>query len=170
MRVAAAFALALLTTSCGYKVAGKADLLPKSIQTIAIPAFSNVTTQYKLTDRLPLEIGREFLSRTRYRVVSDPAEADAVLTGAVVNVFSGVTNVDSQTGRASAVQLSCILQVALRERVTGKVLFNQPSLEFRQRYEISTTAEAYFDESSPAFQRLSRDVARTIVSSVLEMF
>jgi RNase P/RNase MRP subunit p29 len=169
MRVALA-AMAIVLSSCGYKVAGKADLMPKSIQTIAIPAFSNITTQYKLTDRLPLEIGREFIARTRYRVVADPTEADAILTGSVVNVFAGVTNLDSQTGRASAVQLVCILQIALRERVTGKVLYNQPSMEFRQRYEISTTAEAYFDESTPAFQRLSRDVARTVVSTVLEMF
>jgi hypothetical protein len=160
----------LLLTSCGYKVAGKADLLPKSIQTIAIPAFENITTQYKLTDRLPLEIGREFIARTRYRIVSDPADADAVLSGAVVNVFAGVTNFDPVTNRASAVQVSAILQISLRERASGKILFQQPSVEYRQRYEISTTAEAYFDESSPAFQRMSRDVARAVVSTVLEMF
>ena len=162
--------LVLGATSCGYHVAGKADLLPKSIHTIAIPAFNNITTQYKLTDRLPLEIGREFISRTRYRVVTNPAEADAVLTGAIVNVFAGATNFDPATGRASAVQVSCILQIALRERTTGKLLLERPNMEFRQRYEISTTAEAYFDESSPAFHRLSRDVARSVVSTVLEMF
>ena len=165
------FALAALSlSSCGYKVAGKADLLPKSIVTIAIPAFTNITTQYKLTDRLPLQLGREFIARTRYRVVSDPAEADAVLTGSVVNVFAGATNFDPASQRASAVQVSCILQITLRERLTGKVLYNQPNMEFRQRYEISTTAEAYFDESTPAFQRLSQDVARTVVSAILEMF
>lgn len=170
MRLALAAAVALTLSGCGYKVAGKADLLPKSIQTIAIPAFGNITTQYKLTDRLPLMIGREFLGRTRYRVVSNPEEADAVLSGSVVNVFAGATNFDPATSRASAVQVSCILQLTLRERATGKVLYSQPAMEFRQRYEISTTAEAYFDEASPAFQRLSQDVARTIVSAILEMF
>ena len=170
MRLGPALALAWLMTGCGYHVAGKADLLPRSIQTIALPAFTNLTTQYKLTDRLPLQIGREFIGRTRYRVVSNPADADAVLSGAVVNVFAGATNFDPATGRASAVQVSCILKLSLVERTTGKVLFNQPGMEFRQRYEISTTAEAYFDEGSPAFQRLSQDVARTVVSAILEMF
>jgi hypothetical protein len=170
MRIALVLAIALGATNCGYRVAGKADLLPKSIQTIAIPAFNNITTQYKLTDRLPQELAREFLSRTRYRVISDPREADAVLSGAVINVFAGATNFDPFTGRASAVQVSCIVRVTLQERVSGKVLFDQPNLEFRQRYEISTVAEAYFDESSPAFQRLSQDLARTVVSSILERF
>jgi len=158
------------TTGCGYKLAGKADLLPKSIQTIAVPAFANITTQYKLTDRLPLAIGREFLSRTRYQIIGDVTQADAVLTGSVINVFAGVTNFDPVTNRAAAVQVVCILQLALRERATGKILFDRPSMEIRERYEISTTAEAYFDESSPAFERLSTDVARRVVSAILEMF
>src|SRR5438552_767428 len=54
-----------LISSCGYHVAGKADLVPKNVKTIAIPAFTNVTTRYKLTDRLPEAITREFISRTR---------------------------------------------------------------------------------------------------------
>ena len=47
------------------------DLIPKTIHTIAIPAFTNVTTRYKLTDQLPEAIAREFISRTRYRIVTD---------------------------------------------------------------------------------------------------
>ena len=45
-------------TSCGYHVAGKADLVPKTVNTIAIPAFGNITTRYKLTDHLPEAISR----------------------------------------------------------------------------------------------------------------
>ena len=58
------------------------DLIPKTVHTIAIPAFTNPTTRYKLTDQLPEAIAREFISRTRYRIVSDPNPADAVLKGA----------------------------------------------------------------------------------------
>jgi hypothetical protein len=50
------------------------------------------------------------------------------------------------------------------------VLFNRPNLEFRERYEISIDPKQYFDESQPAMQRLSRDVARTVVSAILENF
>ena len=44
----------------------------------AIPAFGNKTTRYRLTERLPAAIANEFISRTRYRVVSDPAQAAEV--------------------------------------------------------------------------------------------
>jgi hypothetical protein len=43
-------------------------------------------------------------------------------------------------------------------------------MEFRQRYEISVDQLAYFEESDVALARLSQDVARTLVSSILENF
>ncbi len=155
---------------CGYKVAGKADLLPKNLHTIAIPAFSNSTMQYKLTDRLPNALAREFIARTRYQVIADENAADMVLTGAVANVMAFPTTFDPLTGRAAGVQVQVVLQVTLRERATGKVLYSQPALDFRERYEISTDPQAYFDESAPAFERMSRGVARNTVSAILEMF
>jgi hypothetical protein len=43
-------------------------------------------------------------------------------------------------------------------------------MDFRQRYEIAVDQTAYFEESDVALDRLSRDVARALVSSVLEAF
>jgi hypothetical protein len=162
--------VALLATSCGYHVAGRADLVPKNIQTIAIPAFKNVTTRYKLTDRLPEAISREFISRTRYHIVSDPDQADAVLRGSVLSYTSYPTIFDPATGRASGVQLQVMLQVSLVERASGKVLFNRPRIEVRERYQISTDPSVFFEESDAALDRASQQTARQVVSSILENF
>lgn len=157
----------LSLTGCGYHVAGKADLLPKNIHTIAIPAFGNVTTRYKLSERLTASLAREFISRTRYKIVADPGEADAVLSGSVLNFFSFPTVAEG--GRSAVVQAIVIMQVEMRSR-SGTVLFTRPNLEFRERYEISVSSQAFFEESEAAMDRLSRDVARSVVSSVLEAF
>jgi hypothetical protein len=162
--------LVLLNASCGYHVSGKADLMPKSIHTIAVPAFGNATTRYKLSDRLSAALTREFISRTRYRIVADPNQAEAILSGAVINFFTYPTVFDPATSRASGVQAVVILQVTLTDRSNNAVLFNRPSFEFRERYEISLDPRAYFEESDPAMDRLSRDVARSLVSAVLENF
>jgi outer membrane lipopolysaccharide assembly protein LptE/RlpB len=165
-------AVALLVgglTSCGYHVSGHADLIPKSIKTIAVTPFGNVTIRYKLADRLSADIAREFLERTRYRVVANSKDADATLSGAVVNFGSYPTTYDPVTGRASGAQVSVSLQLLLMDK-TGKVLFNRPGMEIRERYEISVNSATYFDESGPAMDRLARDVARSVVSAVLENF
>ena len=162
--------LALLWSGCGYHVSGHADTLPKTIKTIAVPPFSNNTTRYRLTERLPAAITREFLSRTRYKVVGDPKDADAVLNGSVITYAAFPTTFDPATGRASAVQVYVHLGFTLTERATGAVLYSQPNFEARERYEISTDQRAYFEESDPAMDRLSQYVARMVVSAVLEKF
>ncbi len=161
---------ALLSVSCGYHVSGRADTVPKTIHTIAIPAFHNTTTRYKLTDRLAEAISREFLTRTRYKIVTDVNQADAVLYGNVVNYFAYPIVFDQAAGRASVVQFSVILSAKLVERTTGKELFSRPSFEMKQQYELSSDQRAFFEESDVAIERLSRDVARSIVSAVLENF
>ncbi|HET8547844.1 MAG TPA: LPS assembly lipoprotein LptE [Bryobacteraceae bacterium] len=169
-------ALGLVSAGCGYRVSGHGDLLPQNMRTIAVPAFANLTTRYKLTERLPAALAREFISRTRYRVVADPGEADAILNGAVMNFYVFPNIFDQASGRAAGVQLGVNLQLTLVERGTGKVLFSRPNMEFRQRYEVHADQQNqqsqlnYFEESETALERLSRDVARTVVSAVLEAF
>lgn len=169
-RTFACFAALAVLPGCGYKVGGKSDLIPSSVRTIAIPAFGNVTTRYRLTESLPGAIGREFLTRTRYRIVADPNEADAILSGAVVNFISGVTIYDAATSRAVGIQVSVYLNLTLTDKASGKVIYKRENMEVRQRYESSSDQVAYFDESDVALERLSREVARQVVSTVLEAF
>jgi len=172
MRKTSAALLSVLAcaTGCGYHVSGRSDIMPQTIHTIAIGAFANRSIQYKLAQRLPADITREFIERTRYKVVTDPKTADAVLDGAVLNFVSYPIVTDQSTGRATVVQCSAYLRITLTERATGKVLFTRPSLEARERYEISVDPQAYFDESGAGMERLARDVARDVVTSILEKF
>jgi outer membrane lipopolysaccharide assembly protein LptE/RlpB len=160
----------LLLASCGYKFAATDTVLPKTIHTIAIPAFNNLTIRYKLTDQIPEAISREFLTRTRYKVVSDPNTADAVLRGGVLNYSFNPTIFDPATGRAAYAELRVSLSVTLTERATGKVLFERKNFDVRETYQISPDATQYFEESDPALKRAGQQVARSIVSAVLENF
>ena len=170
MKAAMAAAAVVLLSSCGYHAGGRGDLLPKTLQTIAIPPFTNATTRYKITDLLPEAITREFISRTRYKIVTNPDAADAVLRGAVTNFVAAATVFDPTTGRASAVDIHVYLQLSLVERATGKVLFTRPYMDVRERYQISVDPGAFFEESDPAIARASEQTARQVVSAILENF
>lgn len=157
-------------SSCGYHVGGKASLLSTNVKTIAVMPFSNITTRYKISDRLAGAITREFIHRTRYAMVTNPDHADAVLRGSVINYVGFPSIFDPTSGRAAGVQLSVTLQISLTERATGKVVYDRPNFEIRERYEVSTDQAQYFEESDFSMERLSRDVARTVVSQVLNAF
>ena len=159
-----------LAAGCGYHVAGNADAVPKSIHTIAVPPFKNLTVRYKLTDYLAESVSREFISRSRFMIVPDESKADAVLNGAVISYISFPIIADQRTGRATAIQLIVTMQVSLVNRATKEIIFSRPTFDFKQRYEISVDQQAYFEESNAGLQRLSADVGRDIVSAVLENF
>jgi lipopolysaccharide assembly LptE-like protein len=162
--------MALALTSCGYHVGGKADLVPKSIQTIAIPAFSSPSTRYQLSDLLTNEIGREFRARTRFRIVSNPAQADAVLNGIVTAVYTYPAVSDPTSGKSTSVGVTTTLNLRLVERATGRVLYSNPAFNVKSYYAIATDPHQVFNESGPAFRRLSEEAARDIVSAVVENF
>ena len=160
----------LILASCGYKFAATDTALPRTIHTVAIPAFINSTTRYKLSDQLPEAISREFLTRTRYKVVPDPDTADAVLRGTVITYAFNPTIFDPATGRAAYAELHVTLTISLTDRATGKVLFERKNFDVRETYQISPDATQYFEESDPALRRAGQQVARSVVSAVLENF
>jgi Lipopolysaccharide-assembly len=161
-------ALGLL--SCGYHVAGKGDLIPKGIQTISVPAFTTMSSRYRLVDLLPQQISREILAQTRFRIEADPSEADAVLNGTITGVQIGTSVVDPTTAKTSIVQITVYVTVKLVQRATGKVLFAQTNAPFRQNYNVAIDPHQFLDESGPAFDRLARNMAHDIVSAMMEGF
>jgi outer membrane lipopolysaccharide assembly protein LptE/RlpB len=169
LRTLALVLCAASLAGCGYHVGAQGDMLPKDLRTIAILPWGNGTTQYKLSGYMSQAVSREFLSRTRYNVVADPAKADATLSGSIVNTFTSATIYDPASGRGTGAQITVVLQVRLVGK-DGKVLFNRPNLEFRDRYELAIDPRQYIDESQATLERISRDVARTVVSSILENF
>lgn len=164
-----AAALALLA-ACGYRVTGQGDMLPKSIKTIAVPAFGNVTPRQQLARLLTTDVTRQFISRTRYHVVDDPNEADAVLTGTLIAFDVNPIIFDPASGRATTVHVRATVRLTMTERATGKVIFTRPTMQWDERYQVSISPQAYFDESGTAIVRVSQSLAQAIVSAVLEDF
>jgi hypothetical protein len=172
----------LLATSCGYHVGGTADMVPKSIRTISIPAFRTNTTRYRLVDTFPETIGREFAARTRFRVEHDPSAADAVLNGNILSVIIFPSTTNPTTGIPTSISVRVTLSVTLIERVSGRVLYTRANWPLTGNYAVASDAvnaggvvvasgtHQFFDESGPAFDRLTRDMASQLVSAVVENF
>ena len=161
---------AALAVGCGYHVAGRTTRLPATVKTIAVPAMENRTSRYRIEQLLTEAVVREFLSRTSYRVVADPAGADAVLHGKVTALESSALLFDTTTGRATTMLVTVRCEVVLEERETQNVLYRNDNFLFRNEYEISTDVNSFFEEQDPALRRLAQDFAKRLVSAVVEGF
>jgi hypothetical protein len=110
------------------------------------------------------------VTRTHYHIVNSSTDpADATLNGTVLSTYTAPLTYDSQTGRAASVLVTVSMKVALTDK-QGKVLYQNPSYVFREQYQVSRELASFFEEDSPALQRLSQEFARTLVSNILEGF
>lgn len=159
---------------CGYALAGKGSFLPSYIQTIGIPEFTNRTTVYNLETQLTQKVRSEFIGRGKYHIVPESAGVDAVLTGEVVSATPSATSF-TPGQLASRYTVTLIARVTLRDLRDNKVLWDNPGLVFRQDYDVQSGSSAldpsaFFAQDRDAFERMSTDFARTIVSAILEAF
>jgi outer membrane lipopolysaccharide assembly protein LptE/RlpB len=169
-------------SGCGYHVAGRSDALPKSIHVIAVPALENKTSSYRIEQKLTAATIHEFLAKTSYRVVSDPANGDAVLRGKVLSLEAVPLLFDTASGRATTMLVTVKCEVTFEERETGKILYHTNNFVFRNEYEIPSvltpstgqvnpnTIAGFFEEQDPALDRLAQDFATRLVAAVTENY
>ncbi|MCI0623401.1 MAG: LPS assembly lipoprotein LptE [Acidobacteria bacterium] len=160
--------LFLANTGCGYRLAGRATAIPANVDSVAIPIFTNKTTKYRLEQRLTSAVVDEFIARTRYRVIPDPSQAKALLTGEVTEFTS--TPVIFAGGAGATFLVTVRMRVTLKDTATQKLLFENNNFYFREEFEISRGSREFFPEEGPAMDRLAREFSRTLVSSILEAF
>jgi hypothetical protein len=161
---------AFLGSGCGYHIAGRAANLPSDWRTIAIPAFKNDTTRYRLEQRFTEAVIRQFLQRTKYRIMQDPASADAVLHGEVLAIETAPMLFDATTGQVTTTLVTVHTKVLLVDNQSQKTVYENDDMVFRDEYQISSDVQSFFEEQDPALERMSRDFAAQLVSNVTEKF
>jgi outer membrane lipopolysaccharide assembly protein LptE/RlpB len=162
--------IALTLMGCGYHTAGHATRLPASVRTIAVPVFINQTQTYRIEQLLTRDVVRELLARSKYRVANEAGEsADATLKGTVISAQASPLTYDAQTGRISSAIVTVSMKISLTDR-DGHTLFENQNYTFRQQYQVSREVTSFFEEETPALQRMSQDFARTLISDLTEAF
>jgi hypothetical protein len=158
----------MLVDVCGYHPAGKGKSLPPYVKTLAIPIFKNHSLRYRVEQRFTQAIMDEVLRRARkLKVTTNPDDADAVLTGDILRFSASGTILDDQ-GRTRAYHLSIGVSVILRDLKTRRILYDNPNIIFGGEYQISGDPTSFFNEENSAVDRIAKDFAQSIVSTILE--
>ena len=173
--VAAVLIAGIALPGCGYTLAGRGSFLPDTIRTIGIPTFGNETPLYQAEQVLTERVRSEFIGRGRYKVLPQETGVDAVLRGTITSIrlepaaFSG-------TQQASKYTITLSAKIEFRDLKADKVLWQNPSLVFREDYDVASGATGtidittFFGQEANALQRVGTDFARSVVSAILEAF
>ena len=170
-----ALIVVLALPGCGYSLAGRGSFLPDYIKSVGIPQLVNRTAFYDVEQVLTEKIRTEFIGRGKYQITPDATGVDAVLTGEVIGIYvQPVGFTDQQL--ASRYMFTLLMRVAFTETRTGQVLWSNDALTFREEYELATRGNtalegaAFLDQERSAFDRIATDIARTVVTAILEAF
>ena len=167
--------MSLSASGCGYALAGRGSFLPDYIRVIGIPQLVNSSTFFQVEQILTEKIRTEFIGRGRYTVVTAPEGADAVVTGTVSSVTVQPVGFTEQQ-LASRYLFTLTMNVQFTDSRTNQVLWSNSALTFREEYELSTRGNTALEGSSflsqerSSFDRIADDVARTVVTAIVEAF
>jgi hypothetical protein len=156
--------LLLILPGCGYRLASK-NFNGGRGQSIAVPAFLNRTTTYRIEQRLAEATRQELIRRTHYDVVTSD-NADVVVTGEVLN-YTQVPVTFDQTGRGSTYAMLIDLKLVVTDTKTHKEIFRNDRFSFREIFQIAQTPSDFVREDPAAMDRLSRHFAASVVDTLM---
>jgi hypothetical protein len=176
LAIATTLTLGLLSSGCGYALAGRGSFLPDTIRVVGIPSFENRSSFSRVEQVLTDKVRTEFIGRGKYRVLPDVPGADAVLTGEILSISVQPVGFNDQQ-LASRYLFTWTIKVAFTEAQTSMVLWSNDALTVRGEYELSqrgsdttTLGSTFVDQERTSADRIASDVARSIVTSILEAF
>ena len=168
---------AVASNGCGYALAGRGSFLPTTIRTVGIPKLENRSTFFQVEDLLTEKIRSEFIGRGKYTVTPEETGADALLTGEVLAISVVPVGIN-ENQLASRYLFTVAMKMAFTDTHTQDVIWENDSLVFRGEYDLQTKSasgtviqgETFLDQERSSMDRIATDVARTVVTAILEAF
>ena len=167
--------LAFLTSGCGYALAGRGSFLPDYIRVVGIPPFENRSSFSQVEQVLTEKVRTEFIGRGKYQVSRTCSGLDAVLSGELLAISVQPVGFNEQQ-LASRYLFIWTMKIAFTDAQTNEVLWSNDALTFRGEYELSTRGDqrtwgaSFVDQERSSADRIATDVARSVVTSILEAF
>jgi hypothetical protein len=167
-------ALVLVNSGCGYALAGRGSFLPDYIKVVGIPLLENRSSMFQVEQVFTDKIRTEFIGRGKYTVVPDATGSDAVLSGEITAISVQPVGFNEQQ-LASRYLFTCTMKVRFTDSRTNSVLWSNDALTFREEYEATSRSNTldvstFLDQERSSVDRIATDVARTVVTAILEAF
>jgi hypothetical protein len=124
---------------CGYQFTSETSYLPKDIKTLYVEQFVNKSRDVGVEKELASAVRSEFYRKGQLKMVDQIEQADAILSGAVRAVDYHIYTVNSKN-EALQYEGSMIVDVALRRRDTGAILWQAIALRLARVYAGSRAA------------------------------
>lgn len=153
---------------CGYALVGRSSNLPEDVRSIYVETLRNQTGRSQVDQIVTRALVQEFVSRQRFQVVGNLAEADAILSGTILSYR--VSPVAFLEGRARQYQVQIGAKMEFKRTGSDEVIWRQDNYLFRETYEAEISETAFFSREDEKLEDTAERFAETVVIDLLEGF
>jgi Lipopolysaccharide-assembly len=116
----------------------------------------------------------EFQSSRRYTVVPSDENVDGIVRGEITGISLAPAGLNDRQ-QATRVRVTVSVKVKFEDVKAQKTLWENPALSYGDEYEVASPSAggdvaSFIGNDRVAFDRLSTDFAKSVVSAILEAF
>jgi hypothetical protein len=165
--------------SCGYHFRAAGESIGVDFNSLAIPIFSSTSSFMGVEGEFTRIVREEFLNNSNMRI-DDKDKVQAVLSGRIYSITTEpltyaitqktINNYLSTDEVTSSRKLEIRVDVALTDRVTGKIIWQDPNLTGEATFAVSTDPLVEQYNQRQALISIAHDLATKIYSRTMERF
>ncbi|MFC1532080.1 LPS assembly lipoprotein LptE [Thermodesulfobacteriota bacterium] len=175
----AVMAVLVVYAGCGYNFRADGKPIGVEIKSLAIPLMTSSSSYKGFEADFTRIIREEFISHSKIPIVTRE-QAGAVLTGRIYEITTRPLTYDIQRqtvgGRTithettSSRRLKIRLDIRLTDRITGKLIWNDGSMEEEARFDVGTDPLINRYNQQQALRSIARLLAKRVYLKTMERF
>ncbi|MBP1711303.1 MAG: putative rane protein, partial [Deltaproteobacteria bacterium] len=142
---------------CGYTFAPRGEHIDSRIQNVYVAPFGNKTAMAQVENYMRTAFIDEIIQSNRFKSVPDSEQADAIISGNILNISTSVLSYRDNL-LAAEERMTVTLEVSFREKDTGKTIWSTRNMTGSADYRL-------LDDTNPlparkrALAKLAQDTA-----------
>jgi hypothetical protein len=159
----------LLFLGCGYSFAPQGEYIDKRIQKVYVESFGNKTAQAEIENYVRTAFINQFIQYSRLKVVGSVEAADAIIKGTILNYSTHALSYRANT-LAAEERATVTLELTLRERESGKVIWSSKSIRGTVEYTLEDNINLFPIIRKNALTKLANDTAEKAFNLMMAGF
>jgi hypothetical protein len=169
--VSALAGLALVLGACGYQPLDGRGVFGPDVRTIELDSFENETREPGLEQQITDAMAEEFARRAWLEPVLDGqvASPDLIMSG-LLRTASVRSDTFSSGGLALEERIELRLDVSVRRRESGEVVYQHPDFRAREVFLSSADPMVYASNKEQALRRVASSIAEQVHDELFQRF
>jgi hypothetical protein len=169
IKIAIVFFYCVLLFACGYSFVPRGEHIDSRIQTVYVQPFGNKTSQAEMENYVRAAFINQFIQNSRFKIASSAESADAVVKGAVVNLYTS-SLARLRNDLAAEERATVVLEVTFQDNANGKVIWSAKHMTDSIDYALKEDINLLPATQKQSLIKLSNDVAERAFNLMMSGF